>query len=842
MFELAGYETLDLIGGGGFGEVWLACQTSTGRNVAVKVAHAPISDETLQIRFEREYKALGRLSGHPNIVDIITAGKLADGRAYLVLEFVEGGTLWDKAQTKRISEDQLLRVGLELAKALDTAHTAGVLHRDIKPENILLRESGEAVVSDFGLAHLQDGATTSPNAVVASVAYAAPEILRGEAATTATDIYGLGVCLLTAATQSVPFVELTDKSIQTVIKRVLTVDPTSITAIGYSELFGSLVSELLAKDANQRPNNAAELVRRFAELPDLKNEQDFSWSDLLGPAEKRILPTGEMPAISVHDHNELVDNDPIEGNPSDNNLVSEDLSNNTATSTSDEHLDDVDQLIFELTNTGDTAEAQAEFAADEATTNVDGQPKATTRDPAEDGSLDGDPTNGNPPGTALTETDPTGADEADTPAVENDEDQPPAPSEATREAPNDATRDAPNDATRDNATNEATRDNATSDAPNEATMEMTAISVEALAPMTKPSPKPPADREPTSQEVLSHIDQGAPYEAESDPALAQQAPTKSERKNPSATPDTFSERPHPTSEPPTSWVTSAGQSWAKSVPSSKTPEPDSDTRPDTDSALDRVLIPAQDNGPATSTENEPDPVDDWTPETGQLVERELAEGWAKRILLGIAIIVGLVIAIGALRSMFGSDSSSDDSPRSGSGESSVVLPLTIDSVDLPAGTIEATTPSQGPIAPLFCDQNPNADGLLGWKGSQLFTPENEASIEQLVVDFDQPESARSYATSIVETTQCDSWTLARETSVFTATTKQAEPDKTVGDQTFLFETTIQNASGDKTATKTWLIVSDVDVFVFSITASDENQLLELEPLATQAGEKFMDPN
>ena len=93
-FELEGFEPMSRLGGGGFGDVWLARQTNVDRQVAVKVGHSAIQDETIKLRFERECKALGRLSGHPNIVDVYTAGSLKDGRPYLVLEYIDGGTLW----------------------------------------------------------------------------------------------------------------------------------------------------------------------------------------------------------------------------------------------------------------------------------------------------------------------------------------------------------------------------------------------------------------------------------------------------------------------------------------------------------------------------------------------------------------------------------------------------------------------------------------------------------------------------------------------------------------------------------------------------------------------------
>ncbi len=257
-FTLDGIEPLRLIGTGGFGEVWLARQTKIDRQVAVKVGHTPIADETVRIRFERECIALGRLSGHPNIVDVFTAGQLDDGRPYLMLEYIDGGTLWRRLKQGPMSERELRFIGLELASALCVAHEAGVLHRDLKPENILLRKTGEAVLGDFGIARLQDGANTTSHPITASVAYAAPEILTGDDATVASDLYGLGVCLLTAGIQGVPFMKQSDDSVHPIIERVLADAPPDLREHGYSPGFADLVSSLLVKQGRHRPSSAEE--------------------------------------------------------------------------------------------------------------------------------------------------------------------------------------------------------------------------------------------------------------------------------------------------------------------------------------------------------------------------------------------------------------------------------------------------------------------------------------------------------------------------------------------------------------------------------------------------------
>lgn len=265
-FELDGFEPIKRIGGGGFGDVWLARQTNVDREVAVKVGHAPIQDEIIRLRFDRECKALGRLSGHPNIVDVYTAGTLNDGRPYLVLEYINGGTLWQQLKRHPIEEGTLLSVGEQLASALTEAHSSGVLHRDLKPENILMRSTGEAVLGDFGIARLQDGANTTSAAITASVAYAAPEVLGGTKASVASDIYGIGICLLAATLRSVPFVDKSDKSIHPIISRVMSEHPPDLRVNAISDATADLVALLLEKDPARRPPDAATVQRMFAEL------------------------------------------------------------------------------------------------------------------------------------------------------------------------------------------------------------------------------------------------------------------------------------------------------------------------------------------------------------------------------------------------------------------------------------------------------------------------------------------------------------------------------------------------------------------------------------------------
>ncbi len=303
-FELEGFEPISRLGGGGFGDVWLARQTNVDRQVAIKVGHSAIQDETIRLRFDRECKALGRLSGHPNIVDVYTAGSLRDGRPYLVLEYISDGTLWQRLKKSPIPEAELRAIGSQMASALAEAHSSGVLHRDLKPENILMRSTGEAVLGDFGIARLHDGANTTSAAITASVAYAAPEILSGKRATVASDLYGLGVCLLASISRSVPFVHKGDESIHPIINRVLSDRPPDVRRSGISNEFASIIDSLLAKDPADRPASATELQEQFRNLavtsPIASGPGNTGATQIVGPAAMAAPPAAPIaPARSA---------------------------------------------------------------------------------------------------------------------------------------------------------------------------------------------------------------------------------------------------------------------------------------------------------------------------------------------------------------------------------------------------------------------------------------------------------------------------------------------------------------------------------------------------------------
>ncbi len=199
-----------LIGRGGMGAIYQARQTSLDREVALKVIAREISGDLSFIdRFEREAKALAKLS-HPNIVAVHDFGRTQDGTAFLLMEYVDGVNLREAISTKSIGADDALEVIATMCRALDYAHSKGVVHRDIKPENVLLGEDGSLKIADFGIAKIVDPSRKAPvltatRQVLGSPHYLAPEQLEApEEVDHRVDLYALGVIFYELLTGHLP--------------------------------------------------------------------------------------------------------------------------------------------------------------------------------------------------------------------------------------------------------------------------------------------------------------------------------------------------------------------------------------------------------------------------------------------------------------------------------------------------------------------------------------------------------------------------------------------------------------------------------------------------------------
>ena len=200
--EIPGYEDLTEVGSGGFSTVYRGFEVEFGRWVAIKVLDVGL-DQRQRDAFQRECRAMGVVSQHPNIVTVLTGAFTGDGRPAIVMELYGGGTYAQRLRREGpLPATYVLSLGIRIGAALQSAHDRGLLHRDVKPQNLFVSDYGEPALGDFGISAFQ-GEDTTGGAL--TVNYAAPEILERQAATTAADVYALAATLYTLVAGRRPF-------------------------------------------------------------------------------------------------------------------------------------------------------------------------------------------------------------------------------------------------------------------------------------------------------------------------------------------------------------------------------------------------------------------------------------------------------------------------------------------------------------------------------------------------------------------------------------------------------------------------------------------------------------
>lgn len=261
------YRVEGTLGEGGKGIVYLCQDTVLGRRVAIKLIKQEIMDPDSLARFQREVQSMAQLV-HTNVVTIFDIGQ-EDGRHYLVLELMEGGSVEDLIAAGTSSSLDIattLRIGQDVARGLSHAHSHGILHRDIKPGNIWLTSEGLAKLGDFGLAYLGAEARVTPaNMMVGTVAYMAPEIALGRPADERSDLYMLGASLYEMTTGRLPFPG--EDPMRVIFSHVndLPLSPKRLAHETPSAL-DTLILRLLAKDPEQRPGSANDVVEALEQI------------------------------------------------------------------------------------------------------------------------------------------------------------------------------------------------------------------------------------------------------------------------------------------------------------------------------------------------------------------------------------------------------------------------------------------------------------------------------------------------------------------------------------------------------------------------------------------------
>ncbi|MFI2103630.1 serine/threonine-protein kinase [Isoptericola sp. NPDC019693] len=201
--EIAGFEYVSIIGSGGFSDVFLYQQRRPRRRVAVKVLLHEWTNEGQREAFDAEADLMATLSTHPSIVTMYEADVSADGRPYLAMEFCSRPNLGARYRSERLSVPDVLRIAVQIAGAVETAHRAGILHRDIKPANILVTEYGHPALTDFGISSTLDDAGRAEGM---SIPWSPPESFAEPPRTSVgTDVWGLAATTYSLLASRTPF-------------------------------------------------------------------------------------------------------------------------------------------------------------------------------------------------------------------------------------------------------------------------------------------------------------------------------------------------------------------------------------------------------------------------------------------------------------------------------------------------------------------------------------------------------------------------------------------------------------------------------------------------------------
>jgi serine/threonine protein kinase len=263
--DLPGLHFQRKLGSGGFSDVYLYEREQPRMKVAVKVLKADVMDAAQRAQFVAEADTMGELAEHPYIVPVLSAGTAPDGRPFLEMRYYPGSDLAEKVRAQPLSVPEALRMGIQLASAIETAHRAGIIHRDIKPQNVLISSYGVPGLTDFGIAGRPGDAEEDDANVGVSMPWSPPEVLTGTSnGSHASDIYSLGATIWNILVGRSPFsIPGDDNSQRALFTRIVHSKPPMTGRADVPSSLERLLSQAMSKKPEHRPRSAMELARHL---------------------------------------------------------------------------------------------------------------------------------------------------------------------------------------------------------------------------------------------------------------------------------------------------------------------------------------------------------------------------------------------------------------------------------------------------------------------------------------------------------------------------------------------------------------------------------------------------
>jgi serine/threonine protein kinase len=262
--ELPGLEFQRKLGSGGFSDVYLYERQRPRMQVAVKVLKADIMDDAQRAQFVAEADTMGELAEHPYIVPVLGAGTAPDGRPFLEMRYYPGPDLAERVKAQPLSVPDAIKMGIQLASAIETAHRAGIIHRDIKPQNVLISSYGVPGLTDFGIAG-RPGEVEEDDNVGVSMPWSPPEVLTGASnGSRASDVYSLGATLWNLLVGRSPFsLPGDDNSQRALFTRIVHSKPPMTGRADVPSSLERLLAQAMAKNPDHRPRTAMDLARHL---------------------------------------------------------------------------------------------------------------------------------------------------------------------------------------------------------------------------------------------------------------------------------------------------------------------------------------------------------------------------------------------------------------------------------------------------------------------------------------------------------------------------------------------------------------------------------------------------